>query len=154
MLHYWSFIKKDEQELSELADLALRFLHICPHAAGIERVWSLMGNIQRKGRNRLLSEKVHSAAVLKMDIYHNRPKVSCSKDKCTSSSQVTDGIPEFSTPDADEALAEYFTEDSEIADLISEINALKDDLDVHSDDDELDNEDLSLQKVFGVEIDD
>ena len=49
-----------------LSKIAIFLYEACPQAAGLERIWSSMGNIMTKARNRIANDKARSLAVVKM----------------------------------------------------------------------------------------
>ncbi|XP_055354360.1 uncharacterized protein LOC129600011 [Paramacrobiotus metropolitanus] len=56
----------------ELSNLALLLYDACPHAAGLERIWSSMGTILTKPRNRLDIRKTNDLAKVKLNIIRER----------------------------------------------------------------------------------
>lgn len=53
---------------NSFVQLAIRVLSIVPNSAGTERIFSEMGAIHSKARNRLKADKVHKMVTLKMDL--------------------------------------------------------------------------------------
>ena len=51
-----------------LSKIAILLYEVCPHAAGLERVWSTMNNIMTKARNRTANAKARNLAVVKMHL--------------------------------------------------------------------------------------
>ena len=62
----------DWPEFSCFAQLAIHFAKMGPHAAGIERIWSVMDGIHTKSRNSLSIEKVTAATTAKLQIQRER----------------------------------------------------------------------------------
>ncbi|KZV99187.1 hypothetical protein EXIGLDRAFT_831738 [Exidia glandulosa HHB12029] len=69
ILEFWSGAEgKIENGTTQLARLAALVLSIVANSAETERLWSRMGIIHTKLRNRLGAQKVHDTAMIKMDI--------------------------------------------------------------------------------------
>ncbi|PKK56855.1 hypothetical protein RhiirC2_799164 [Rhizophagus irregularis] len=72
---YWCYVSVSTNELGLVA---CRIFGICVNAASVERLWSCMGFLQTKRRNRLMSSKALQMSKLRADItyghrLHNNP---------------------------------------------------------------------------------
>ncbi|CAB4424904.1 unnamed protein product [Rhizophagus irregularis] len=65
---YWCFASVST---NELGFVACRIFSICVNAASVERLWSCMGFLQSKRRNRLMSNKALSMSKLRADITYS-----------------------------------------------------------------------------------
>ena len=80
-LNFWRLLTDKTSGIGDLARVAVFLYEICPHAAHIERLWSMMDGIHTKSRNRLAMEKVMSAASVKLEIVRDRNRAKA-EDKC------------------------------------------------------------------------
>ncbi|PKY32840.1 hypothetical protein RhiirB3_493158 [Rhizophagus irregularis] len=75
IFRYWCYVSVSTNELGLVA---CRIFGICVNAASVERLWSCMGFLQTKRRNRLMSSKALQMSKLRADItyshrLHNNP---------------------------------------------------------------------------------
>lgn len=59
---------------NSLVALAIRVLSFCPNSASAERLFSIMGNIKDKKRNRMLTQKLRDLAFLQLELRHKHAK--------------------------------------------------------------------------------
>ncbi|CAG8817496.1 8102_t:CDS:2, partial [Gigaspora margarita] len=77
VIKYWSFVKC--RTYKELANLALRLFEICINSASVERLFSIMGFLHNKCRNRLGYKKVLEMSQLRGKIIQERKLKSIKK---------------------------------------------------------------------------
>lgn len=77
VIKYWSFVKRRTHK--ELANLALRLFGICINSASVERLFSTMGFLHNKRRNRLGYKKVLEMSQLRGKIIQERKLKSIEK---------------------------------------------------------------------------
>ena len=77
---FGGFIADDWPEYRCFSKLALLVAQICPHAAGIERTWSIMDGIYTKKRNSLSIDKVFAATSIKLKLHRERVKQADEKE--------------------------------------------------------------------------
>ena len=62
-LEFWEYARDVHPELAELATVLLK---VCPHAAGVERLWSRMKYVHTDARNLLKVDLVTGVCAVKM----------------------------------------------------------------------------------------
>ena len=113
----------------ELASLALRLFQISVHTAGLERIWSVMGSIHAKNRNRLMPDKVakvRAAAMKKANINSGLNSIDSGKQRVSrpiaafqkqfmSPRMIFQGNVEHNFQDkAEDALLDFISKNDEI----------------------------------------
>ena len=128
-LSFWRLLVDQNAGIGELARLAAVLFEVCPHAAGIERVWSVMDGIHTKSRNRLTLPKVIGAASIKLEIQRNRMlskgtgAVALSGDSIEASNG---GLADAKSDTSDQPYESEHEDNDEISDVVLKFGALED----------------------------
>ncbi|CAE6454793.1 unnamed protein product [Rhizoctonia solani] len=126
MIHVWSGLlayKTPNSGRHQLAHLAIHVLSIVANSAGCERLFSEMGHIHTKRRNRLGYQKVFDTAVVRMDLKRKHADEGRTRSRLKR---------QFGSPALDSVVsgtdAKKLNQSDELAESIGDVNAIEEQL--------------------------
>lgn len=121
----WTYVveKEAKEEIKQLGRLAIHIHSVVANSTDCERLFSTMGDIHTKQRNRLDHQRVRDMAVVKLALRRKPPPVQTNKEWIEEESQRSTPSTYFESccstmPDEENPVKQEVVEDSEMLQLL------------------------------------